>query len=302
MSSFRVVEGGILSLVEDFGRFGLCDKGITNSGVMDEYAYMALNYLLQNPLDTNCLEITLGGLKLEANGACKVAVSGAKFEFLINSQKADIWKTHDIQKGDILEFGYAKSGLRIYFGVKGGFNIKKELGSNSVTIKENIGDRLKKGDILEFFDHDMGSYSISLKKKFVPNYQKELTLRVVLGYQDNFFPAHEIEKFFASTYTISGQNNRMGYKLEGEKIECQIDGIISEGISFGAIQIPKDGQPIVLLKERQTIGGYPKIGSVLPIDCFKLSQLKTGDKIKFKAIDVISARDKMQKFQQIFRA
>jgi len=301
LSAFRVLEGGILSLAEDFGRFGLCDKGITNSGVMDEYAYMALNFLLQNSPNTNCLEITLGGLKLEASGACTVAVTGAKFKFLINSKKVGIWKTHNIQKGDVLEFGYAQDGARIYFGVKGGFDIKKELGSNSVTIKENIGEKLKKGDILEFLDHDISDCNIYLKKKFVPCYQKELTLRVILGYQDNFFPVQELEKFFASTYTISQQNNRMGYKLEGEKIECKIDGIISEGISFGAIQIPKDGQPIVLLKERQTIGGYPKIGSVLPIDCFKLSQLKTGDKIKFEVIDVNSAREKMQKFQQIFR-
>jgi len=297
LSAFIVLEGGILSLIEDFGRYGLCDKGITNSGVMDEYAYMALNYLLQNQPNTNCIEITMGGLKLEAGDSCVIAVTGADTSFSINSVKQNIWRTHNINKGDILEFGYAKNGVRIYFGVKDGFDIKKELGSSSATLKEEIGQSLKKGDLLKFSHNEIQDYNILLKEKFIPLYPKELEVRVVLGYQDNFFKSKEIEKFFSQTYTISPQFNRMGYRLEGEPIECDIGGIISEGISFGAIQIPKDGKPIILLKERQTIGGYPKIGSALPIDCFKLSQLKAGDKVKFKVIEIEEAQKKMKIFK-----
>ncbi|MFK5880816.1 MAG: biotin-dependent carboxyltransferase family protein [Sulfurospirillum sp.] len=300
MSYFRVIQSGIFSLVEDFGRFGLCDKGITNSGVMDEYAYMALNHILENEAGTNCIEITLGGLKLEANANCTIGVTGADVKFDINSKETDIWKTHDINRGDILEFGYAKKGARIYFGVKNGFEIKKELGSNSVTTKEEIGRNLQKGDLLYFRESADKYYNISLKKEFIPEYKDELTLRVVLGYQDEFFDKNEIEKFFSQTYIISSQNNRMGYKLNAEPVNCQIEGIVSEGISFGAIQVPKDGQPIILLKERQTIGGYPKIGSVLPIDCFKLSQMKAGGRIKFEPINIEASQKKMQLFYKIF--
>lgn len=300
MSTFTILEGGILSLVEDFGRYGLCDKGITNSGVMDEYAYMILNSLLQNQPNTNCIEITMGGLKLEAKGSCVIAVTGADTGFCINSIKQNIWRTHNIKKGDILEFGYAKEGVRTYFGVKGGFDIEKELGSNSTTLKEEIGQSLKKGDLLSFSNDETCDYNVLLKEKFIPAYPKELEVRVILGYQNSFFKPEEIEKFFSQTYTISPQFNRMGYRLEGEEIKCEIGGIISEGISFGAIQIPKDGKPIILLKERQTIGGYPKIGSALPIDCFKLSQLKAGDKVNFKAIEIEEAQKKMKNFLDSF--
>ncbi len=299
MSAFRVIEGGILSLIEDFGRYGLCDKGITNSGVMDKYAYIVLNSLLQNQPNTNCIEITMGGLKLEAINSCVIAITGADASFSINSIKQNIWRTHNIKKGDILEFGYAKNGVRIYLGVKGGFDTELELGSSSVTLKEEIGHNLKKGEILKFSNDKTLDYNISLKEKFIPLYPKKLDLRVVLGYQDSFFKLQEIEKFFSQTYTVSPQFSRMGYRLEGEPIKCEINGIISEGISFGAIQLPKDGKPIILLKERQTIGGYPKIGSLLPIDCFKLSQLKVGNRVKFRPIGIKEAQEKMILFRNL---
>jgi biotin-dependent carboxylase-like uncharacterized protein len=299
LSSFKVLSGGLLSIIEDFGRFGLNDKGITNSGVMDEYAYIILNKLLQNSSNTNCIEITLGGLKLEVDDTCTIAVTGADANFAINSKKVDIWKTHNLKKGDLLEFGFAKKGARVYLGVKDGFDIKKELGSNSVTIKENIGSNLKNGDELKFLNNSTKDYNIRLKEEFIPVYNDNLTLRVILGYQEKYFDKKQKENFFSQTYKISSQNNRMGYRLESNPIECKIEGIISEGISFGAIQIPKDGQPIILLKDRQTIGGYPKIGSVLPIDCFKLSQLKAGNSIKFKPISLKDAQAKMNDFTQL---
>jgi len=299
LSCFKILSGGLLSIIEDFGRFGLNDKGITNSGVMDEYAFIVLNKLLQNPQNTNCIEITLGGLKLQVDDTCTIAVTGADANFRINSKKIDIWKTHNLQKGDLLEFGFAKKGARIYLGVKGGFDIKKELGSSSVTIKENIGSNLKDGDELRFIDNTLKDYNICLKEQFIPSYDDNLTLRVILGYQDKYFSQKQKDNFFSQTYKISSQNNRMGYRLESKPIICNIDGIISEGISFGAIQIPKDGQPIILLKDRQTIGGYPKIGSVLPIDCFKLSQLKAGECINFKPISLKEAQDKMNEFTRL---
>ncbi len=295
-----MIDGGILSLIEDFGRFGLCDKGITNSGVMDEYAYIIANRLLQNSPNTNCIEITLGGLKLKAHSSCVISITGADCECKIDSKEVRSWKTYNLNKGETLEFGYAKSGMRTYLAVKGGFNVPDALRSASVTIKEKLGgldgDKLKKGDILHFSNLQFLENNTALKENLIPKYKKSLDLRIVLGYQVDFFEKKDIDKFFSTNYTISSQNNRMGYRLEGEPIECMVDGIISEGICFGAVQIPKDGQPIVLLKDRQTIGGYPKIGSVLPIDCFKLSQLRAGDSITFKPIEIKRAEEKMELF------
>ncbi len=127
-----------------------------------------------------------------------------------------------------------------------------------------------------------------------------MTLRVILSYQDYSFSQEEQNKFFNSSYKVTSDFNRMACKLSGEKIESTLDGIVSEGISFGAIQIPKDGQPIILLKDRQTIGGYPKIGSVLSIDCFKLAQAKIGSEVRFELIDIREAQEKLRDFYSIF--
>ncbi|MGD9625868.1 MAG: hypothetical protein AB7D41_13375 [Arcobacter sp.] len=194
-------------------------------------------------------------------------------------------------------------GNRVYLAVFGGFDIKKEFGSNSTTIKEKlggiVGDKLKKGDILPFKD-SIFTHNTRLKEKFIPKIEEELTLRVILSYQDEYFSKEEKEKFFKNEFLVTNDFNRMGCKLSGETIKCDIDGIISEGIAFGSIQIPSDGQPIVLLKDRQTIGGYPKIGTVLSIDCFKLSQAKVNTKIRFEEISYEKAVEEVKNFYSSF--
>lgn len=183
--------------------------------------------------------------------------------------------------------------------VFGGFDIKKEFGSNSVTIKENLGgldgNKLKKGDILPFNSCTF-NYTMKLKEEFIPKYEDNLTLRVIFSYQENYFLDEEKKRFLTLTYLVTNDFNRMAVKLSGEAIKCEINGIISEAIAFGSIQIPKDGQPIVLLKDRQTIGGYPKIGVVLGIDCFKLSQAKANTKIRFQEISYEEAVKKTKEF------
>ncbi len=291
-------------MIQDNGRFGLCHKGLTQSGSMDEYAYRVANQLLGNSQNTNCIEITLGGLKLECDDSCTISVCGADAKFTINGQVAGIWRTHHLHKGDVLGFKFATSGVRTYLCVNGGFDIPPELGSCATTIKEGIGGlngkSLQKGDIVNFSNNTLQKEYHIHKATFIPRYTQNLTLRVILGYQDSYFERKEVEKFFSQTYTILPENNRMGYKLKSDPIHCTIGGIISEGISFGAIQIPKDGQPIILLKDRQTIGGYPKIGSVLPIDCFKLAQLRTGSQVTFEAISITLAQEKMKLFYESF--
>jgi len=294
--SFEVVNSSIFSTIQDKGRFSYTSIGVTNSGVMDEYAYLMANKMLENNLDTNIIEISFSNLILKSNINTTIVITGAVCEFFINNIAACIWETHRINVGDIIKVGKLIKGSRVYLGVKNGFDIKKEFGSNATTIKEKLGgisgEKLKNGDILPCKNSNY-KYKIRLKDKYVPLYTNELELRVILAYQDNNFQKEQIKKFFSSTYTVTNEFNRMGCKLSGEPIYCDINGIISEGISFGAIQIPSDGQPIILLKDRQTIGGYPKIGSVLSIDCFKLAQVKPDCKITFKPISIDEAQNKV---------
>lgn len=302
--SLEIINSPIFATIQDKGRFGFNSIGVTNSGVMDEYAYLIANKLLQNSEDENIIEIAFSNVEFKALKDIKIALTGATCEFFINTNPFAIWQTYNIKAGDIIKVGKIQEGARVYLGVKGGFDIKKEFGSNSTTLKEKLGginaDRLQKGQILESKKSNE-FYNIRLKDKFIPKYEDTLELRVILSYQDEFFPKEEIDKFFSSIYTVSNEFNRMGCKLQGEVVSCSIDGIISEGIGFGSIQIPSDGQPIILLKDRQTIGGYPKIGSLLSIDCFKLAQAKPKTKIKFKPISITQGQDLVKKFYTSLR-
>ncbi|MDY0051607.1 MAG: biotin-dependent carboxyltransferase family protein [Aliarcobacter sp.] len=301
--SLEIINSPILITIQDKGRYGYSHIGVTNSGVMDEYAYFCANKMLGNSLETNILEIAFSNVIFKVNASTKISITGAICEVFINDIPKKCWQTHNVKLGDIIKIGKILKGIRVYLAVKGGFDIKKEFGSNSTSIKENLGGidgkKLKKGDILAF-KSSFSTHNIRLKKEFIPRYKDELTLRIVLSYQNESFSNDQKEKFFSNTFTVTNDFNRMGCKLSGEPILCNIDGVISEGISFGAIQIPKDGQPIILLKDRQTIGGYPKIGSVLAIDCFKLSQVKTDTKIKFSEINIDKATKIIRDFYSSF--
>lgn len=301
--SFELINNPILATLQDKGRFGYSHNGVSNSGVMDEFAYFCANKMLGNAIDTNIIEISFSNVIFKANTNTQIAITGALCEFFINDISKPCWQTYNIKVGDIIKIGKILEGNIVYLGVYDGFAIKKEFGSNSTSIKENLGgidgNKLKKGDILPFKNHKV-FHTIRLKKEFIPRYDSVLTLRVVLGYQEEYFSKEQKDKFFSNTFFLTNEFNKMAAKLSGEPILCDLDGIISEGISFGAIQIPQDGQIIILLKDRQTIGGYPKIGSVLSIDCFKLSQARVNTKIRFKEFSLKEASKKVKDFYLSF--
>ena len=294
--SFKVLNSGIFTTLQDRGRYGYADEGRSSSGAMDEYAYLWSQKLLGHQ-DTNALEVMVG-LKLQALASTTIAVTGADLTFTVNGVVQAIWQTHRIEKDDVLSFEKRVSGQRAYLAVRGGFLCPKSYGSVSTTLKENIGNRLKRGDVLKFLalNSECKCFRFRTCSKAIPDYTKPLTLRLLLSYQEEYFTQEEQEKFFSSDYGITLQSDRMGFKLEGQVIRPRIGGIISEGIAFGSVQIPKDGQPIVLLKERQTIGGYPKIGTVLPIDCFKLAQASIGSMVRFETIEIEEAQELMRTF------
>ncbi len=296
--SFKVLSTGIFTTLQDQGRKGYQHLGITQSGAMDEYAYLWSQKLLDNK-ECNALEVMVG-LKLEVQVGTTISICGADLSFSINGISKAIWQTYFLEVGDILSFPKRVSGQRAYLAVKEGFHSRKKYGSYATTLKENLGQRVQKNNILKFSP----VHKITIKrvqKRFIPNYNKPLILRLILTYQNDYFSKEAQNKFFSTSYEISLESNRMGAKLKGIKIHPKQGGIISEGIVFGSVQIPQDGQPILLLKERQSIGGYPKIGTVIAIDCFKFSQLSVGDTVSFEKIDLKLAKEKVLKFYGEFR-
>lgn len=290
--SMTVVRPGILSLLQDSGRRGQHRLGLSNGGPMDSEAFHYCNQLLQNPAGTTAIEVSVGGLELEAKVNTFICLTGASMPLSINDEDQSLWEVHPVAAGDTIRVGFAQSGYRSYFGVADGFVIAPVFGSTATVVRENIGglhgDKLRVGDQLP-------CAACSTRKHYYlpdsdrPRYHNTVTVRVIPGYQQQHFSRAQQRRFFGSTYTVSERCDRMGYRLEGPAIKCGVEGILSEGICFGAIQVPPDGQPIVLLNDRQTIGGYPKIGAALSLDAARLSQLGAGNTVHFAPISVHTA-------------
>ena len=241
------------------------------------------------------IEASIGGLSLEAQVDTQMALTGGDAALTINKKPAASWQTHSIKTGDRIELGFAQNNARHYLAVKGGFQVKPMFGSTATVAREKLGglegSALKANDVIPYQAHNTASLSqLKLDVKDRPNYSGDITLRVVLGYQQDNFSSLQKRRFFSSEFTLDERCDRMGFRTTGPEIKADINGILSEGICFGAIQIPPDGQPIVLLNDRQTIGGYPKIGSVFSLDIPTLTQRLPGTKIHFEAISIDEAQ------------
>ncbi|MDF2154788.1 biotin-dependent carboxyltransferase family protein [Vibrio sp. CAU 1672] len=286
--SLLVKKSGPLSLVQDFGRFGLGQVGVTTGGALDDYAYSWANHLLDNPVNSPVIEITLGPASFVALEDCHLALCGGDLNATIANLPVTNWSDFILRKGQMLQLNVARNGLRAYLAVKGGFDVEPHLGSCSTVTREGLGglqkngQKLESGDIVSFHPHSMPqSKPRSMTFRFKPDYNLPLQLRVIESYQAQDFSLEAKRQFYSSTFTISVDSDRMGYRLQGQPISPPYDGILSEGIALGAVQIPQDGNPIIMLNDRQTIGGYPKLGCVARIDLPRLAQAKPGQQVQF---------------------
>ena len=294
-SGFKVLQPGILSLLQDAGRFGQHAIGLTTGGPLDKFSFEWANRLCGNPSNSCVIEASIGGLILEAQADTQIALTGGDAALTINKKPAASWQTHVVKTGDRIELGFAQNNPRHYLAVKGGLQVEPMFGSASTVAREKLGglsgSALKAGDIIPYQAQKTASLShLKLDESGRPNYSGEITLRVVLGYQQDAFSSLQKRRFFTSEFVLDERCDRMGFRTTGPEIKADINGILSEGICFGAIQIPPDGQPIVLLNDRQTIGGYPKIGSVLSLDIPALTQRLPGTNIRFEAISIDEAQ------------
>lgn len=304
MRALLIDRPGILALVQDRGRRGVQHAGLTEGGAADLHAYYWANKLLANDPYAACVEILVGQFAATFMEDAVIAVTGADQGFSINGQTAANWCTHKIKAGDQIRFQQAAVGLRAYLSVAGGWQTPEVFASRSVVVREGLGGvnggPLKAGDQLPFLPPPKWLHR-QVCKEFIPDYRAPLSLKVVPGYQYHQFDARQRQRLVSEVYQISNQIDRMGYRLHGPPIAPPTQGVVSEGIALGAVQVPGDGQPIVLLQDRQTIGGYPKLGCVTSLSCSQLSQRGAGVQVRFEWVDVVQAQKERVGFERFFR-
>jgi biotin-dependent carboxylase-like uncharacterized protein len=275
----------MLSLPQDGGRYGQHRIGLTTGGPLDRMSMAWANRLVHNSPELTTIEASFGGLELESSINSLIAVTGGDQPLMINGVERESWRSHRVEPGDIISLGFASRFCRSYLAVHGGFDIPEQFGSSATVVREGIGGlnggKLEIGDLLVAHG-TLEAHCLKMPEDVTPEFSADITVRVIPGYQQHDFSRLQQRRFFSSTYTVTDRADRMGYRLEGPAIECDVQGILSEGICMGAIQIPADGQPIVLMQDRQTIGGYPKIGAALPMDTGKLAQLMPGATVRFE--------------------
>ncbi|QEK11404.1 biotin-dependent carboxyltransferase family protein [Crassaminicella thermophila] len=299
MGTINVIYPGLLTSVQDEGRYGYQQFGVPVSGVMDSFSHRVANILVGNDEKEAVLEVTMLGPKIVFENDSVIAITGGDLSPMINGKAISMWESIYVKKGDQLSFGGIKSGCRSYIAFAGGIDVDVIMGSKSTYMKGKIGGfegrALKAGDIVKIgVPKEDLSILIGRKvsQKYIPKITSPFEVRVVLGPQDEYFTQKGINTFLSNEYIVTNECDRMGFRLDGEAIE-HVDGgdIISDGIAFGAIQIPGHGKPIIMMADRQTTGGYTKIANVISSDLYKIAQAKPNDKIRFKKVGIKEAQN-----------
>ncbi|MGD2125198.1 MAG: biotin-dependent carboxyltransferase family protein [Desulfobacteraceae bacterium] len=302
MEIFEVIQPGAYTTVQDRGRFGYQQFGVPVCGPVDPFAFRVANALVGDFKDQAVLEATVLGPTLKVLREGVIAVTGGDLSPFINDIPLPMWESVAVQPEDIIQFKGLKTGCRAYIAVAGGIDVPVVMGSRATYVAGKIGgtngrplaagDHLKKGE-------GAGRAGARVPSDLIPDYPKELEIRVILGPQNDYF-SEAVERFLTSTFKVSTKADRMGYRLEGEPIkhkEGVEKSIISEPSVPGGIQVPPDGQPIILLVE-QTVGGYTKIATVISADIGRVGQAKTGDRIRFRQVELQEAHRILKKEEE----
>ena len=303
---FKVLRPGINSTFQDLGRFGLQHLGIVASGCMDQLSFCISNKLVGNKISEGALEFAYQGPLIELKGeTALVAISGKVNFDIIKKNGQTIKGTSNesflISNGDKIDILSTINSVYGYLSIFGGFTIKEVKGSVSTLVRAKIGpnngDKLKVKEKI-FFNK---SYKTNKLKKIEFDFDKDNIIRVMKGLQVHYFSKQSQEDFFSKEYKVTKLTDRMGMRLKGKKIENTVNkNIKSEGITKGSIQVPGDGQPIILLSDHPTIGGYPKIANVITADYDKLVQKTPGTIIKFKLVNLAVAEKAFQDYVRKF--
>ena len=291
VETLQILEPGLLTTVQDKGRYGYQRFGVPVAGAMDVFAVRAANILVGNEDGAAALEMTVVGPRTEFLVDTCIALSGADLAPILDGEPVPMWQTIEASKGSVLSFGGTRDGMRSYLAVPGGIDVPVVMSSRSTYLKGGFGGlegrALKAGDVLRTLP--VASPTRPVIQGIPPDlepppYGHQHKIRVVMGPQDKRFTDNGVASFLGSDYTVSVRSDRMGYRLEGPAIEHASGAdIVSDGSALGSVQVPGDGQPIILLADRGTTGGYTKIATVISADIGRLAQAMPGDALTFKA-------------------
>ncbi|MGJ8655790.1 MAG: biotin-dependent carboxyltransferase family protein [Akkermansiaceae bacterium] len=285
---------------QDLGRYGYAHLGVSQGGPIDLHAFCWANYLLGNCNSATSLEVTVGNASFLALEDSVIAIAGAEMNGRIDDSPIQNWGSHIILKGQTLKLGYARTGSHAYLAVQGGFCAERVLGSSSTVVRNDVGGLLSAGVELCVKGNFLFKPAESklTPSRFIPDYDEVCKIQVVLAWgQEREFSSALLN----TRFRVSPESDRMGRNLIADEALPRLDGIISEGISLGSIQLPPSGNPIVLLNDRQTQGGYAKVGNVARVDLPLLVQARAGAKIRFMPVSHESAREQWVDFVRFFR-
>jgi len=287
----KVEEPGLHTTIQDSGRFGFQKDGISPAGPMDPYAFRMANTLVGNSWDDAAIEMTMVGPSLCFLESSVIAVSGANLTPTLDGEKIPMWASVFVEKGQELSFGKPKHGARAYLAIAGGIQSKEILHSRSTYTKAKIGGlnghALEAGDLvpgLNLSAEELAKRKGKILSKNVrPFYQSHHLVRVIPDEQEILFTEKALSTFYTHSFKVTPQSDRMGYRIQGKKLtfNTEVD-ILSDAVAFGSIQVPSDGDPIILMADRQTTGGYPKIGTIISHDLWKVAQLLPGQTLSFQ--------------------
>ncbi len=304
MSTIQVQTPGLQTTVQDLGRNGFGPIGVSPSGAADPISLRLGNRLVGNAESAAGLEMMLlGGTFVFPEGAT-LALTGSDFGATLDDVRLDVGASVRVRAGQTLRLGPTKSGARCYLCVQGGISVQPFLGSASTHILSGLGGfegrALRKGDVLR-----IGSASQPFRNRTIaPHAWDHLSRRVVLrltsGPQVDWFSESSLRSFYANTYRVGEQSNRMGLRLEGAAItQRRAAQMVTEGVSLGAVQVPAGGSPIILFVEQQTTGGYPKIANVIAADIHRVGQLRPRDEVRFAEVTFDAARSLLMEQEKL---
>nr|WP_282450824.1 biotin-dependent carboxyltransferase family protein [Marinobacter bryozoorum] len=300
---------GPRATVQDGGRTGFQHQGLSPGGAADLRAWRWANHLLDNPSDAACLEITLGGLSAVAETRLLLAISGAPCSPSVNGTPVPDWGTLFMEPGDRLQLKTPTSELLTYLAVVGGWQTRKFLGSRSAVAREGLDNLgvLRQGDLLPSPPGpDQEACDELLLRQVPPSFRAPLAnsadaLKLIPGPDHALFDTMDLARLVQSEYQVTSQSDRMGYRLDGPALRPP-GGITSRGVTCGTVQVPGDGKPMVLLNDRQTIGGYPVPATVPRLDCSRLAQCRPGDSVRFRWADVAECQAERMVFEEQLRS
>jgi antagonist of KipI len=303
MSTVHVHAPGLFTTVQDLGRPGFGAIGVSASGAADPISLRLGNRLVGNREHAPALEMMLFGGSFKFEESAVVALTGSDFGATIDGAAVEPWTSNEIRSQQAIQVGATRSGARCYLCVSGGIDVPLFLGSASTHVLSGLGGfegrPLRKGDMLRVGTASHAFHRRAIESRIVEGLSQRDVLRVTPGPQAGRFSDSAIAEFYATTWRVGEQSNRMGLRLEGAMIEGTSGSMITEGVSLGAIQMPPNGAPIILFVEQQTTGGYPKIANVIAADLHRIGQLRPRDEIQFELVTFETARALLIKQEQI---